>query len=85
MASMYPSLIFTQSIATELAISPDGVQAVIQLLEAGNTIPFIARYRKEATGNLDEVQIKNIQERHTYLRELEERKQTILSSIESPL
>lgn len=77
------SLLLIQSIATELSINPQAIAAVIQLLEAGNTIPFIARYRKEATGNLDEVQIKNIQERYTYLQELEERKQTILSSIEA--
>lgn len=76
-------LFFIQSIAIELTISPQAVDAVVQLLEAGNTIPFIARYRKEATGNLDEMQIKNIQERYSYLKELEERKQTILSSVES--
>jgi uncharacterized protein len=75
--------LFIQSIATELNLLTSSVQGVIQLLEVGNTIPFIARYRKEATGNLDEVQIKNIQERYTYLQELEERRQTILSSIES--
>jgi protein Tex len=74
---------FTQSISTELALPISSVQAVLQLFAAGNTIPFIARYRKEATGNLDEVQIKNIQDRYTYLLELEERRQTILSSIES--
>src|SRR5262245_26223917 len=76
-------LFFIQSIATEHTISPNAVDAVIQLLEAGNTIPFIARYRKEATVNLDEMQIKNIQERYSYLKELEERRQAILSSIES--
>lgn len=75
--------LFSKMIASELAISITSVQSVIQLLEEGNTIPFIARYRKEATGNLDEVQIKSIQERYGYLRELEERKATILASIES--
>jgi uncharacterized protein len=75
--------LFIHSIATELLLVPSSVQAAIQLLEGGNTIPFIARYRKEVTGNLDEVQIKTIQERYTYLRELEERRQIILSSIES--
>lgn len=74
---------FIPSIATELGINPQSVAVVIQLLKADNTIPFIARYRKEATGNLDELQIKNIQERLAYLQELEERKQSILSSIES--
>ncbi len=77
------SLHFIQAIAGELAVHPKSVEAVLQLLEEGNTIPFIARYRKEATGNLDELQIKNIQERHHYLKELEERKLAILSSIES--
>jgi uncharacterized protein len=77
------SLRFIQSIADELAIHPNSVAAAIQLLKEGNTIPFIARYRKEATGNLDELQIKNIQERHHYLKELEERKLVILCSIES--
>ncbi len=52
-------------------------------MDSGNTVPFIARYRKEATGNLDEVQIRQIQERYEYLKELEERRQTILASIES--
>lgn len=72
-----------QIISQELSLSITSIQAVIQLLDAGNTIPFIARYRKEATGNLDEVQIKAIQERYNYLIELEDRKKTILSSIES--
>ncbi len=57
--------------------------AVIQLLDEGATIPFIARYRKEATGNLDEVQIRAIGERRTYLADLEGRRETILSTIES--
>jgi uncharacterized protein len=74
---------FIHSIAAEFSLAISNVRAVIQLLEGGNTIPFIARYRKEATGNLDEVQIKNIQDRYTYLQELEERRQTILASIES--
>lgn len=74
---------FTSQISEELQLVNASVQAVIHLLEDGNTIPFIARYRKEATGNLDEVQIKAIQERHAYLQELEERRKTILDSIES--
>lgn len=74
---------FLLQVSQELGIPLVSVQAVIKLLEEGNTIPFIARYRKEATGNLDEVQIKDIQERYTYLQELEDRRQTILSSIES--
>lgn len=72
-----------QKIAKELALSPLSVQSVIQLLDEGNTIPFIARYRKEATGNLDEVQVKAIQERNDYLKELQERCKTIIDSIEN--
>ena len=66
----------------ELAITPRQIVAVARLLAEGNTIPFIARYRKEAHGNLDEVQISKIQERLGYYRELEERRGTILKSIE---
>ncbi len=67
----------------ELAITPRQILAVARLFAEGNTIPFIARYRKEQHGNLDEVQISKIQERLTYYRELEERRQTILQSIDS--
>ena len=70
-------------IAAEVAVPLHSVEAVAKLLKEGNTIPFIARYRKEATGNLDEVQIRTIQERLTYLNELDERRTTILTSIES--
>ena len=69
-------------IAAELNLPLAGVNAVIELLLAGNTVPFIARYRKERTGALDEVQIAAIQERHTYVIEMEERRKTILDSIE---
>lgn len=72
-----------QTLQKELSLPLKSIQAVVQLFEEGNTIPFIARYRKEATGNLDEVQIRDIQERLTYLKELESRKIAILSSIES--
>jgi len=58
-----------------------GLQAVMELLDEGGTVPFIARYRKEATGNLDEVQIRAIEEKLAYFRELEERRETILASI----
>src|SRR5688572_11201203 len=68
-------------IATELSVPPQGVSQVIALLEADNTVPFIARYRKEATGGLDEVQIRAIEERKNYLMEMEQRRQAILSSI----
>ena len=56
--------------------------AVIGLLDEGGTVPFIARYRKEATGNLDEVQIRSIEEKLAYFRELESRRETILASIQ---
>ncbi|MFA6631476.1 MAG: Tex family protein, partial [Kiritimatiellia bacterium] len=66
----------------ELSITPRQITAVARLLAEGNTIPFIARYRKEVHGDLDEVQISKIQERLTYYRELEDRRATILASIE---
>jgi len=58
-----------------------GLVAVIELLDEGGTVPFIARYRKEQTGNLDEVQIRDIEEKLAYFREIEERRETILASI----
>lgn len=69
-------------IATELKISPNQVEAVIALLEEGATIPFIARYRKEVTGSLDEVALTNIRDRHEQLLELDKRRDAILKSIE---
>lgn len=69
-------------VAEELNLPKRSVAAVAELFREGNTIPFIARYRKEATGNLDEVQIRTIQERLNYLSELEERRNAILDSIE---
>ncbi|AJE33505.1 transcriptional accessory protein [Corynebacterium humireducens NBRC 106098 = DSM 45392] len=70
------------TIARELQVREDQIRAVLDLLAAGNTVPFIARYRKEATGGLDDTQLRTIEERATYLRELEERKQTVLEAIE---
>lgn len=69
-------------IAQELGISESQVTAVHKLLSEGNTVPFIARYRKEATGGLDDTQLRTIEERLTYLRELEERKAAIIKAIE---
>ena len=69
-------------IANELSIPQHGVRSVVALLAEGATVPFIARYRKEATGGLDEVQIRAVEERHGYLRELEDRKKTILEEID---
>jgi uncharacterized protein len=68
-------------ISRELSLPAAGVRAVVKLLEEGSTVPFIARYRKEATGSLDEVQIRNIEERRAYLLELEDRRKAILESI----
>lgn len=75
--------LFSYRISQELNISEINVKATLQLLEEGCTIPFIARYRKEVTGSLDEVQIGQIQERLTYLKEMKDRKETILESIQS--
>ena len=71
-----------QTIATELGIQTWQVEAVVKLIDEGNTIPFIARYRKEAHGTLDDEQLRNLDERLRYLRALEERRAAILSSIE---
>lgn len=72
----------SQIIAAELTVQPQQILAAIQLLGDGNTIPFIARYRKEATGGLDDTQLRHFETRLIYLRELEDRRQTILKSIE---
>ena len=69
-------------VSAELGITPGQIAAVARLLNEGNTIPFIARYRKEVHNNLDEVQISRIQERLSYYAELEDRRATILKSIE---
>ncbi|MBC1574656.1 RNA-binding transcriptional accessory protein [Listeria booriae] len=65
-----------------LPYRPNQINAVIELLSEGNTVPFIARYRKEMTGSLDEVEIRNIEERYTYVEKLEQRKEEILRLIE---
>ncbi len=70
-----------QRLATELSIRPQQVLATIALLDEGATVPFIARYRKEVTGNLDDTQLRHLSERLTYLRELDQRRQAILDSI----
>ncbi|TAL54706.1 Tex family protein [Pandoraea sp.] len=71
-----------QRIAAELSVQPRQVAAAVQLLDEGATVPFIARYRKEATDNLDDTQLRNLEERLLYLRELEERRAAILQSID---
>lgn len=68
-------------IAKETGVRPNQVGQVIDLIEDGNTVPFIARYRKEATGSLDEVQIKAIDDRYTYIQNLEQRKVEVIRSI----
>ena len=68
-------------LATEIKIRPDQVQTAVSLLDGGATVPFIARYRKEVTGGLDDIQLRELEYRLGYLRELEERRATILKSI----
>lgn len=70
-----------QQLAQELNIRTQQVDAVLALLETGATVPFIARYRKEATGGLDDTQLRQLTERHSYVSELEQRRQSILKSI----
>ena len=69
-------------ISEELGIKKTQTEAAVKLIDEGNTIPFIARYRKEVTGALNDEQLRNLNERLTYLRNLEERKETVLNSIE---
>lgn len=77
---MLPSI--EQRLAIELAARPDQVAAAVALLDEGATVPFIARYRKEATGGLDDTQLRLLEERLRYLRELESRRTAIIASIE---
>jgi len=77
---MLPSI--EARIATELSVRPAQVIATVALIDEGATVPFIARYRKEATGGLDDIQLRALSERLVYLRELEERRTVILKSIE---
>ncbi len=69
-------------IAAELKARPEQVDAAIRLLDEGNTVPFISRYRKEVTGGLDDTQLRQLETRLGYLRELEDRRQTILKAID---
>jgi uncharacterized protein len=71
------------SVCKELGLPPSGVRAVVAMLAEGATVPFIARYRKEATGGLDEVAIRNIDERRTYLLELDARRTSVIAEIRS--
>lgn len=72
----------SQIIASELKARADQVDAAVRLLDEGNTVPFIARYRKEVTGGLDDTQLRQLESRLGYLRELEDRRQSILKSID---
>nr|WP_317378859.1 Tex family protein [uncultured Faecalimonas sp.] len=71
-----------QKLTEELAVKKWQTEAAVRLIDEGNTIPFIARYRKEATGSLDDEQLRSLHERLTYLRSLEEKKEQVLASIE---
>ncbi|WP_108445820.1 Tex family protein [Halomonas denitrificans] len=69
-------------LAEELAVRPPQVSATVELLDGGATVPFIARYRKEVTGGLDDIQLRQLHERLAYLRELEERREAVLAAID---
>ena len=73
---------FVNRLAGEFKLRPQQVQAAVELLDAGNTIPFIARYRKEATGSLDDQVLREMAERLEYLRNLEKRREEIAASLE---
>jgi len=68
-------------IAQELDVKVSQIEKTVELIDQGNTIPFIARYRKEVTGNLSDEQLRDLGSRLTYLRNLEERKQEVIDSI----
>jgi hypothetical protein len=84
MADISPALArqIAQTIATEIGAASAQVSAAVALLDEGATVPFIARYRKEVTGGLDDTQLRNLETRLGYLRELEERRAAILASID---
>ena len=71
-----------QALASELGQKPEYVENVVRLLDEGNTIPFIARYRKELHGAMDDTVLRNLETRLAYLRSLQERRETILAAIE---
>ena len=72
----------TDQIAAELRVQPGQVQSAVDLLDGGATVPFVARYRKEATGGLDDIQLRELEQRLGYLRELEQRREVVLQSID---
>ena len=69
-------------LAAEIQIRPEQVKAAVDLLDGGATVPFIARYRKEVTGNLDDIQLRELEYRLGYLREMQDRRSAILKSIQ---
>ena len=71
-----------QLVSKDTGVKSSQAEQVIKLLEEGNTVPFIARYRKEQTGSLDEVQIKAVEDRYNYIQQLEQRKEEILRLID---
>ena len=73
-----------EKIAEEIGCRPQQVLATASLLDEGATVPFVARYRKEVTGGLDDIQLRLLDERLTYLRELEERRSAVLASANRP-
>ena len=72
-----------QQIAAELKVRIEQVSAAVSLLDGGATVPFVARYRKEATGGLDDVHLRELEQRLGYLRELEERRAAVLRALKS--
>lgn len=80
--SLHNNMQINDRIAQELSVNPRQVTAALNLLDEGATVPFIARYRKEATGGLDDTQLRLLEERLHYLRDLEKRRETILQSIQ---
>jgi protein Tex len=70
-----------QRIANELGVQVAQVKAAVDLIDEGSTVPFIARYRKEATGGLDDTQLRKLDERLTYLKDLEERRASVIRAI----
>ena len=80
-AAQAPDNAIHSQIAAELGVKAWQVKAAVELIDGGSTVPFIARYRKEATGTLDDTQLRELDERLRYLRELEDRRRTVLEAI----
>ena len=76
---MLPSI--EQRLAEEIGVKPFQINAAVALLDEGATVPFIARYRKEVTGSMDDIQLRTLAERLVYLRELEDRRSAVLTSV----